>query len=662
MASELIIAAAVRPLIKSIADNIITPKVKRFAKKCNIAYNDLLIPKGAHFEMYLSQMYEKYSSINTLVFHNSQRKLKDIYVAQTLVKEYCSHEKDKYTEIDKLPVELIKKYKKILIKDTAGMGKSTIMKRMFIDLIDNGMKDIGIPIYIEMNRLSRNRTIEQEIQKQLDYRSIGFDKELLFSFIQSGGFVFFLDGYDEISIRDIGRVTKNVQDFISKASTGNYFILASRPESILSSFGDFQLFRIKPLRRCDAFQLLKNYDWSDNKVISGKLIKLLESGYYSSINEYLENPLLVSLLYAAFDHKQVIPLKKHLFYRQVFDAFFDTHDLSKGIEAHQKRSGLDIDGFNKVLRYVGFMCLKSVGVKFEKQKILSLFGYAKAFYGNLEFKEEELLEDLLVAVPLFCQDGAEYRWAHKSLIEYFAALFISEDAKQEQDNILKAIYNSKSLNHYINMLDLYFDIDFNGFSKNFTLPICEQFLCFRKEQMEELKLNKIMTKSDIIEERIKILFMCRLAFFWTYKNENQVLSEKEFKKQLGDDSRISFSFIYKNSRIWESYQFNRNPLHELLYNKRASLFESISFNGSSDKIIKLVYDYITKQIKQKEVCIVSSSLGKENLELYRSINMFLKEKILQHVFFSYKSCEWEVERIKDNLSENKNVFDLSSGM
>lgn len=48
------------------------------------------------------------------------------------------------------------------------------------------------------------------------------------------------------------------------------------------------------------------------------------------INEFLKNPLLVSLLFAAFDFKQTIPLKKHIFYRQVFDAYFDSHDLSKG--------------------------------------------------------------------------------------------------------------------------------------------------------------------------------------------------------------------------------------------------------------------------------------------------------------------------------------------
>ena len=177
-----------------------------------------------------------------MVFHNSQRELKEIYVAQTLVKKHGFDKKEKYTKIDRLPDGLIIKYKRILITDTAGMGKSTIMKRMFIDLIDRGMEDVGIPIYIELNRLKKNRPILKEIQEELNSLSKEFDKDLLLKLIQTGGFIFFLDGYDEISLADKTEVTRDIQKFISKAGTGNFFILTSRPESNLPSFGNFQLF------------------------------------------------------------------------------------------------------------------------------------------------------------------------------------------------------------------------------------------------------------------------------------------------------------------------------------------------------------------------------------------------------------------------------------
>jgi hypothetical protein len=60
------------------------------------------------------------------------------------------------------------------------------------------------------------------------------------------------------------------------------------------------------------------------------LVDILKGNEYKAVYEYLTNPLLVSMLFAAFDFKQTIPLKKHLFYEQVYDAYFEKHDLTKG--------------------------------------------------------------------------------------------------------------------------------------------------------------------------------------------------------------------------------------------------------------------------------------------------------------------------------------------
>ncbi len=78
-----------------------------------------------------------------------------------------------------------------------------------------------------------------------------------------------------------------------------------------------------------------------------------------------------------------------MFYRQVYEAFFEKHDLSKGIGAHQKRSGLDVDDFSRVLRYVGYVCLKKIGVKFDKETILNVIEDAKTYCANLNFNKSD---------------------------------------------------------------------------------------------------------------------------------------------------------------------------------------------------------------------------------------------------------------------------------
>ena len=173
------IASVAKPLIEKMVVELITPKITQFAGWCKGKYKENMIPTAEHFQEYLERSYVKYSIVNTLVFHNSQRLLKEIYVAQTIVKEHQSEGDNEIAKIDRLPVSLIEKYKKILITDTAGMGKSTIMKRMFIDLIDKGLNLVGIPVYIELNKLNKENTILDEIQDALSSLSKQFDNDLL---------------------------------------------------------------------------------------------------------------------------------------------------------------------------------------------------------------------------------------------------------------------------------------------------------------------------------------------------------------------------------------------------------------------------------------------------------------------------------------------------
>ena len=150
----------------------------------------------------------------------------------------------------------------------------------------------------------------------------------------------------------------------------------------------------------------------------------IEETEMKSISEFLTNPLLVSLLFTAFQHKQTIPFKKHIFYRQVYDANFESHDLTKGDSyTHDKYTKLEIDDFHRVLRHLGFSCLKqNQKIEFTKDEILSLIHNARVFCVDLDFSESDFLKDLLSTVPLFSKDGIYYRWAHKSLQDYFAAL------------------------------------------------------------------------------------------------------------------------------------------------------------------------------------------------------------------------------------------------
>ena len=85
---EIISALTIKPMVEGIVNKLVIPKLEQLATRIGLEYDKLLIPKGEHFEEYFYRTYKKYSIINTLVFKNNQRQLKDIYVPLTLAKMF----------------------------------------------------------------------------------------------------------------------------------------------------------------------------------------------------------------------------------------------------------------------------------------------------------------------------------------------------------------------------------------------------------------------------------------------------------------------------------------------------------------------------------------------------------------------------------------------
>lgn len=624
---DVLIAVAAKSLVEGFIKNYALPKLSKLAHSISKEGKAYLSLNSNAFIAYYKRAYNNYSIINTLAFKERVKKLKDIYIPLTIYPVDNKKEK-KLTKIEGYPKELLDKYGRILITDTAGMGKSTLMKRMFLDVIDG---QFGIPIFIELRRLNENNDILNEVAIQLGGLNDGFDKGILETLFVDGEFIFFFDGYDEISSSNKAFVTRNIQDFVAKAPNNKY-ILTSRPEEELACFGEFQEFRIRELKKVESYDLLRKYD------ISGKtsrlLISKLETGNYSMINEFLKNPLLVSLLFAAFDFKQTIPLKKHIFYRQVFDAYFDSHDLSKGDSyVHEKKSNLDLDDFDKVMRKIGYECLRKQKIEFEKDELLNIIDSAKSGFSNLKFASTSLLGDLLKAVPLFCQDGMYYKWVHKSLQEYFAAEFIYKDSKNNQDAILTTLYKSKKIDLYINLLDLYFDIDPVGFQKNIVKPLLESYV----EYYEKFYFHSDVISSEAVNLRLTITYC------------NRVLVG--FIDNKKDQTRENFDYIYD-----QAYRYLGSIPNSAIFLNNGSFLAFMPKN--QDRIIRLLGNRVPSlfvKVDSKERCSKHNIAFEKCYELegmkdFSDNPVFFTE--LNQLLSSHRlRCYLDINKVKAYLAE-----------
>lgn len=446
-------------------------------KKINFEHYDELAEK---FNRYLESSVNEYSTIPTIALKHRKVYLEQVYQPLKIL----SLEFDSYTQskdavsLDKYNEEFFEIYPKLLITDSAGMGKSTFLKFLFLSSIK---QQIQIPVFIELRRLNANHSIIDEIYKKINFISSDFTKEHIIELIKDGDFLFFLDGYDEISGNDRDTVSSDLKQFISYGNK-NRFIITSRPHHGLH-FADFEKFEIVGLQKEEAFELIEKYDNVSGYKIHKNLVKTINKAI-GQFDEFLENPLYVSLLYLTYRNKHELPLTQASFYRQVYDALYSDHDLTK--EDGYKRqifSGFSRDELDSFLQQFAFQCIENGINDFELDHLLSLIKEVLND-GLFERKIEpfELFSDIVQNVPLLIREGSSYKWIHKSFMEYFAAKYIAVDPDKVQ--FLEKLWENQLdyLDDFSNMMTIYADIDKKTFNDIFVKRLLEDFINYVEEE------------------------------------------------------------------------------------------------------------------------------------------------------------------------------------
>src|SRR5690606_15395726 len=110
--------------------------------------------------------------LNTIAFKKRKVLLNEVYIPLTL----CCEDSSEKIIVDGYNVDIFKNSSKILITDTAGMGKSTLSRKILLSIIE---KNVGIPILIELRRLTKDKDVVDEIIEQLKPINEELDKNFI---------------------------------------------------------------------------------------------------------------------------------------------------------------------------------------------------------------------------------------------------------------------------------------------------------------------------------------------------------------------------------------------------------------------------------------------------------------------------------------------------
>ena len=452
--------------MNAIFDEYLSPLISKIANKLKITYNEVKIDLEIPFQAYLTNSYEKYSKIKTIIYGIEPKRLYDFFEVPFLEKG-----SDIINPTTTRVLTGISKF--LIIEGSGGIGKSTLMKHLFLSELE--LKDY-IPIFIELKDFNDEEHLDLEklLLKKLNQFHNTFQEEYLDYALQSGCFLFLLDGYDELYSENQKEFFKKLNDFCDKYPE-NHYILSSRPysESEFIEFQRFTVLKAVSFTKEQAISLITKIEYPDEE-LKDKFIRDLESGLYDRHKSFASNPLLLNIMLSTYNDYAEIPQKLHLFYYQAFDTMLSKHDATKSYR-RKMLSDLSSDTFKECFAIFCFLTYQKAKTEFTFPEIEEIFKKFPPRIKNV-LNIGDFIDDLGNALCVLYREGNRYKFTHRSFQEYFVAYFlnIQTDSKMRDYSFL-LIESGKFSTSADSVFPMLEDMSTQRFNNNILIPLLNKF-------------------------------------------------------------------------------------------------------------------------------------------------------------------------------------------
>lgn len=527
-------------------------------------------------ESYLITLSSRTSTISSICFPQKDFSIERAY-EPLFLEEYSNFHSEQRLPISEIVDNLDQS---CLIIDSAGMGKSTFSKYLITQIL---YKSDRIPILFELRRSKPDIDLIESIAKELDPLGKTFSRELFYELVQSGKFIIVLDGFDEVEYERQHEVADQINQMSVKGQQ-NTLVLTTRPQELIPTVLNGKLYQFSDFSNSQAENLVRRLDDISGLDIGERLI----AEFDNVPTDFLKNPLLVSLLYTTFGSNNTIADRICTFYSDIYHALYKGHDLinKNGFE-REKYSGLDYEQFRVLLRALCFQMILKRKASFSSPSEAFEYINNAAQLSKVELKSPNgYFNDLLNAVPLLQKEGGDYKFLHKTIIEYFAAEYIVY--RSDSESILKKMFTSRSFGAFEQVFNFVYELAVETYDSVVTKYHAEKIV-------EELDLS-----SDYKAVMSTAYYMSNLKV--GVFSVDDYRDKERLKRSESDEIRIEpgADIIFEqgiNTWSWSTFNYEEKEWFLIIGSAdRNKSIHSKAWEQLATKNMPLTYDYIADDI------------------------------------------------------------------
>lgn len=418
-------------IVAQVAANVIEDSLKAAWEKVRKFFVDAdakdSIDYGDAYEEYLRNTRSKYSKIKTLIY---RRVPKDLYSFYECIGVLCNRHTIDTGNVN----NLLEVGNRIIITGTGGIGKSTLFKHLYLNVIENSCH---IPVLLELRSFNnldvKDISVFDAIYKNLVQNGFTLSEEYFEYSMKRGGYVILLDGFDEVNRDRVHAVAEGIRSVCNRYKD-NYYIVSSRPSEGFIGWNDFIEMTALSLTKSQALSLIEKIEFDEG--VKQSFYKELNDNLYEKYQSFASNPLLLTIMLLTYNDHAVFPEKLNDFYEQAFSTLFNMHDATKESYVRDIRCELGCEDFKTIFSYICFKSYFGGEFEFSESKLREHIQKAKEKFPNIKFSVDDYQEDLTLSVCMLVKEGLVFRFAHRSFQEYFAALYTCKLGDEIQKKLL----------------------------------------------------------------------------------------------------------------------------------------------------------------------------------------------------------------------------------